>query len=234
LPPTGLQQQLASLQQRDAAVSSMSGGIDPQSFLQAQLGGGQSALPEPAAAGTTSLQQLGNQLATQYGLDLGRGDLFDASGNPMMTPEQLAAASGGQETMGTAAAKMNFIADALAKRQTEGAQEKAEATLQSGIGLVQSRARGSLATLQSGLYSQMANLYANQEYEAADFSYYIQREQNLIQQKLQRKAEKRAKKSARVGSIMGAIGLVAAPFTGGATLGLAAQGLGQLGNTGWI
>ena len=107
-------------------------------------------------------------------------------------------------------------------------------TLQAGIGLVQSRARGSMAALQSGLYRDMANLYANQEYEAADFNYYIQREHDLIQQEIMRKQEEQRKKTARIGSIVGAIGLIAAPFTGGATLGLAAQGLGQVGNTGWI
>ena len=215
LPPTGIQQQLASIQSQPPA--------DPTQ-----------APSDPAVQGSTSLQQLGSQLAQSYGLDLGREKLFDDQGNPLQTPEQVAQASGGKETMATAAAKMNFIADALAKRQTEQSQQKAEAALSTGIGLVQSRARGSLATLQQGLYSQMANLYASQEYEAADFTYYIQREEQLYQRRLQRRSEKHAKKGARMGAVMGAVGLLAAPFTGGATLGMAAEGLGQLGNTGWI
>lgn len=241
LPPTGLQQQLASINQMHAQTMGMGGGIgfSPQQMFFNRSGGGGMALPSMTqgfsggqTGGTTSLQQMANQLARQYGLEFGRGDLFDASGNPLMTPEQIANASGGKFTMGEAAAKMGFVSDAIARYQTEQAQKKAESTLQTGIGLVQSRARGSMAALQSGLYSQMAGLYASQEYEAADFSYYIQREQQLIENELRRKAEKRAKKGSIIGSVMGAIGLVAAPFTGGATLGIAAQGLTQMGN--WI
>ncbi len=251
LPPTGLQAQLQALQRRNAAVTGMQGGIafNPQQFFFAKsqaAGAGGQALPATlgqqgsgggagaGVQGSTSLQQMANKLASQYGLSFGRGNLFDESGNPQMTPEQIAMASGGAETMGTAAAKMSYIAQAIQRWQMEESQQRGIETLQSGIGLVQSRARGSAAALQSGLYSQMANQYANQEYEAADFSYYIQREQQLIEQELQRKAEKLAKKNAMGSVIMGAIGLIAAPFTGGATLGMAAQGLGQIGGTGWI
>ncbi len=236
LPPTGLQQQLASIQQMQQQAGGM--GVDPtgQQFAMAQQQGGSGGvgLPQPQTQGSNSLQNMANKMASQYGLNFGRGNLFDASGNPMMTPEQIAMASGGAETMGTAAAKMQYIADAIAKQQTMDAQQRGIETLQSGIGLVQSRARGSAAALQSGLYSQMAAQYANQEYEAADFGYYIQREQQLIEQELQRQARKQAKKNAIGGVIMGGIGLLAAPFTGGASLSMAAQGLGQLGGTGWI
>lgn len=206
-----------------------------QQFAMATQGGsGGQPLPSPGTQGTNSLQQMANKLASQYGLQVGRGNLFDESGNPMQTPEQLAMASGGAETMGTAAAKMQYIADAIAKQQTMDAQDKGIETLQAGIGLVQSRARGSAAALQSGLYSQMASQYANQEYESADFGYYIQREQQLIEQELQRKARKQAKKNAIGGVVAGVIGLAAAPMTGGMSLGIAAQGLGQIGGTGWI
>lgn len=236
LPPTGLSQQLASIQAQSAQASGM--GVNPQGqqFAMAQQAGGSGgvALPQPQAQGSNSLQQLGNKLATQYGLNVGRGNLFDESGNPNMTPEQIAQASGGTETMGTAAAKMQYAVDAMARQEQRDAQQKSIDTLSAGIGLVQSRARGSAAALQSGLYSQMAAAYANQEYEVADFSFYIQREQQLIEQELQRKARKQAKRNAIGGVIMGGIGLIAAPFTGGATLGMAAQGLGQLGGTGWI
>ena len=240
LPPTGLQAQLAAIQARNSSVMGMGGGagFNPQqfSFNRSQGGGaGGTGLPgQTGTQGSTSLQNMANKLASQYGLSFGRGNLFDESGNPMMTPEQIANASGGAETMGTAAAKMQYIADAIAKEQEMDAQQKGIETLQSGIGLVQSRARGSAAALQSGLYQQMASQYANQEYESADFGFYIQREQQLIEQEIRRKAEKQAKKNAIGGVVMGVIGLAAAPFTGGASLALAAQGLGQIGGTGWI
>jgi hypothetical protein len=239
LPPTGLQQQLAAIQARNAQVMGMGGGVgfspQMQQYGMAQsMGPGGQALPSPGAQGSNSLQNLANKLASSYGLSVGRGNLFDESGNPLQTPEQIAMASGGAETMGTAAAKMQYIADAIAKQQTMEAQEKGIDTLSAGIGLVQSRARGSAAALQSGLYQQMAAQYANQEYEAADFGYFIQREQQLIEQEMQRKAEKQAKKTAIGGVVSGVIGLAAAPFTGGMTLGIAAQGLGQIGSTGWI
>ena len=236
LPPTGLQQQLAGIQQMQQAGTQQGVNAQGQQFAMAQQqgGAGGQALPSPQTQGSNSLQNMANKLASQYGLEVGRGNLFDASGNPLQTPEQLAMASGGAETMGTAAAKMQYIADAIAKQQTMDAQQKGIETLQSGIGLVQSRARGSAAALQSGLYSQMASQYANQEYESADFGYYIQREQQLIEQELQRKARKQAKKNAIGGVVAGVIGLAAAPFTGGASLGIAAQGLGQIGATGWV
>ena len=217
LPPTGLQQQLSTIKAQPQPQ------VDPTQTPS-----------DPAIEGSTSLQQLGDQLAKSYGLDVGRNSLFDDQGNALQTPEQMAQASGGKENMATAAAKMNLVADALARRQTEQSQDKAQAALATGIGLVQQRARGSLATLQSGLYSQMSNLYANQEYEAADFTYWIQREEQLYQRKQAHRARKAGRKGARVASIFGAIGLAAAPFTGGASLGVAAQGLGQLGNTGWL
>lgn len=234
LPPTGLQQQLAALQQRNMMASQM--GVNPQmqqfGMGQAMQAQGMGGLPQPATGGTTSLQQMANNLAQQYGLPIGRGNLFNEQGIAMQTPEQLAMASGGTMTMGQAAAAMQQISNAIASQKQEQATEQGLATLSAGMGLVQQRGRGSLATLQSGMYQQMAQMYAGQEYEGADFSYYIQREQQLIERELQRKAEKRAKKGAIVGSIMGGIGLLAAPFTGGATLGLAAQGLSQTGN--WI
>lgn len=237
LPPTGLQQQLSAVQSRNAQATGM--GIDPtqMQFGQAQQAGGAGGVGlqgQGGAQGSNSLQQLASKLASSYGLSVGRGELFDESGNPLVTPEQISQASGGSETMGTAAAKMGYIADAIARQQTMDAQGKAQDTLQAGIGMVQSRARGSLAAMQSGMYQQMSAQYANQEYEGADFSFYIQREQQQIEQALQHRARKQAKKNAIGGVIMGAIGLAAAPFTGGATLPIAAQGLGQLGATGWV
>lgn len=194
LPPTGLQQQLNSLN---------------QSYAQAQAAGVQGpagptnvALP-PTQLGSTSLNELSRSMAQGYGLPIGRGTLVDDQGNFLQTPDQLAAASGGAITSGEAAAKMNFIADALAKRQQQQAQGRAVSALQTGLGQVQQRGRGSLATLQQGLYQQLSSLYANEEYEAADFSYFIQKEQLDIARQMEEKRLKQAEKSSRIGSILG-------------------------------
>lgn len=212
LPPTGIQQQLSSLQQFyqqvQGAQTQLGGiGFNPyqyqaQSQQQLQNGGIGSSLP----AGQVNIQMLAKQLAQRYGLPLGRGELVDPSGNFLVTPEQLAQASGGSETMGMAAAKMNYISQAIANEQNKQQQAKGIAAMQQGVGLVQSRARGSLAALQSGMYQGIADLYANQEFEGADFSWFIEEERFQLQQELQRRAEKQAKKQAQSQAIAG-IGL---------------------------
>lgn len=233
LPATGLQSQLASLNQMYAAAEQAPYGVNA---AQMQFNQGQEALPaQSPSQGSTSLNALAQKLASQYGLQIGRGDLVDEGGNFMMTPDQIAAASGGSETMGTAAAKMNLISEAIANQQTQQAQQQAQTTMQTGLGLVQSRGRGSLAAMQSGMYEGLANLYASQDYEAADFSYFIQKEQQDIQMEIMRRQEKAAKKRGRAAMVMGGIGLIAAPFTGGATLGMAAQGLSEgYATSGWF
>lgn len=135
--------------------------------------------------------------------------------------------------MGMAAAKMNYISQAIANQQNREQQTKAIAAVSQGYGLVQSRARCSLAAMQSPFLQDIADLYANQEHEAADFTFFIEEERMRIQQELSRRADKRAKKQARANTIVGIAGLVLAPFTGGATLGLAA-GLTSAGETGWF
>jgi hypothetical protein len=90
--------------------------------------------------------------------------------------------------------------------------------------------------MQSGFYQDLADLYSNQQYEAADFSYWIQKEQLDMQSELQRRAEKLAKKQAR-GQFIGGLALgTAGLFTG--NFALAAGGYGQAagsaGGTGWF
>lgn len=239
LPPTGIQQQLASLNQTYDRVGQAEYGFDVAEF---QFGQGQEALPgvpqqqAQAPVGTTNLNNLAQNLAKSYGLEIGRGDLVDQQGNLQVSPDQIAAASGGQETMGTAAAKLNMIADAIQRQQQDQQMKKSEAALQAGVGLVQSRGRGSLAALQSGFYQSMSNLYQNQQYEAADFSYFIEKEKMDIQQEMMRRAEDAQKKKARFGAIGGVITGVLGVATGNPFL--AAQGFstaaGNAGGTGWF
>jgi hypothetical protein len=233
LPPTGLQSQIESLNRFYNEAEAAPYGVNAR---QMQFAQGQQALPAQAPAqGSTNLNQLAQSLAQNYGLSIGSGDLVDAEGNFLMTPDQIAAASGGAETMGTAAAKMNLIAEAIANRQQQQAQSQAQATMQTGLGLVQERGRGSLAAMQSGMYEGLASLYANQDYEAADFSYFIQKEQMDIQMEIMRKQEKAAKRRGRASMVMGGIGLIAAIPTGGATLPMAAQGLSEgYASSGWF
>ena len=230
LPPTGLQQQLSGLNQTYQAASQAPGGYDPQ---VAQFQQGQQGIPSPHMGASTSLDRLAQDMAKTYGLSLPRGNLVDKYGNLTITPDQLAQASGGRETMGTAAAKLGYISDAIAKYQNEQQQEKARAAVATGIGQVQQRGRGSLASLQMGAYRDLADLYANQEYERADFSYFIQKEQQDIAMELQRRQEKMAKKRARFGFVTGVLGVALAPFTGGASLAFSG-GLSQGGDTGWF
>jgi hypothetical protein len=245
LPPTGLQQQLNSLNQmygqvqQAQAAGPFGGGIGynvrQAQFDQAQAAGG-GELQDQNMGASTSLDQMARNLATRYGLPIGRGRLVDEQGNLLMTPDQLANASGGAVTLGEAAAKMNYISQAITRRQNEQQQQKGIAALQTGIGQIQSNARGSLAALTSGVYEGLADMYANQEYEAADFSYFIQKEQMDIAQELQRRAEKLAKKQAR-GQFIGGVGMtIAGLYTG--NVGLIGAGVGQAsgaaGTTGWF
>jgi hypothetical protein len=227
LPSTGLQRQLGSLQ------SQYQGMGDPRALGAQQQG--QGAGPQPKF-GATSLDAMAKRLAQSYGLSVGGGPMVDAQGNFLMTPDQLASGSGGAETMGSAAAKMNYIADAISKQQNMEQQAKGTAALQTGLGLVQSRGRGSLATLQEGTYQALAQQYSNQEYEAADFSYFIEKEKMDMQMEMLRKAERLAKKQARGAFIGGALGMIGSIATG--NFAGAAASAGQLGasagGTGWF
>lgn len=210
LPPTGLQQQAASIRQQT---------MQAQQGQQQGMGapGAQASL-QPSATpgyGSTSLAQLARKLSSSYGLQM-REDLVDAQGNFLQTPDQVAQASGGRESKGSVAAKFNLIADAIQRQQQEQQMRKSEAALQAGLGLVGKRGRGSLAQMQSGYYQGLANLYQSQQYQAADFSYFIQAEQMERAQDLLRRQEKAQKKRGIGGMIGGIAGTIFGGPGGGA------------------
>lgn len=241
LPQTGLQRQLASL---NALYSSVQGireiGFDPrqQQFMEAQSGGTNEMGGQQRAGG--SLDQLARNLAQRYGLAIGRGRLVDEQGNFLMTPDQLSAASGGSMTQGEAAVKMNFIAEAISKQQHAQANQKSIASLETGLGQVQSRGRGSLAGMQSGFYQNLSEVYQRAadrgDYESADFSAFITLEQQRIQQELQRRAEDLFKKQSRAQVIMGVANVVGGILSG--NVGGAVMGGGQIAagsaGSGWF
>lgn len=250
LPPTGLQQQLNSLREQYQAYRTArapglgSVGVDVnrnagqnqqslRSGLVGQAPQGQTAQAtneqQPMPAGQTSLQSLAQRLAGSYGLAIGRDQLVDAAGNFNFTPDQLAKASGGAETMGTAAAKLNYIASAIQRQQTQDAMKKSEAALQAGLGVTSKRSRGSAVEQQQQFYSGLANLYQNQDYEAADFSYFIQKEQMDIQAEILRKVEKLQKKKARAG-FWGGVALTVVGVASG-NVALAGQGVAMAGSS---
>jgi hypothetical protein len=244
LPPTGLQQQLASLNsfysQVQGAGQGMQGmgslgfNVRQQQFGQAQQQGGGEM--EDQSFGSSSLDSMARNLAQRYGMPIGRGRLVDDQGNFLMTPQQMSDASGGAMTLGESAAQMNYIGQAIARRQNEQQQQKGIAAIQTGMGQVQSRGRGSLASMMSGQYEALADIYTNQEYEAADFSYYIQKEQLDIQADLQRRAEKLARQQAR-GQFVAGVGMtVLGLYTGQYQMAAAGatQAGGSAGATGWF
>lgn len=244
LPPTGLQQQMNSLNQLYQQVGQARGGfnVQQQQFQQGQQRMGGMGLQGPTESepelpmGSSSLDQIARNLATRYGLPIGRGRLVDDAGNFLYTPQQLADASGGTLTMGGAAAQMNYISQALNQRRIEQQQQKGIAALQTGLGQVQSRARGSMAGMMSGYYQSLAQIYTDPNLlpEQQDFSYYIQKEQMDIQNEIQRRQEKMAKKRGR-GQFFAGLGLtIAGLATGNAALitqgaGTAAGGAAESG-----
>ncbi len=241
LPPTGIQQQMASLQGFYGQVQAAQAGgqhigFNPYQMQQQQgiAGGGAGGGGQVGQAmsgvggqggmgggmmggsGQVNIQQLARNLASRYGLSMGRGELVDPQGNFLMTPEQLSAASGGQTTMGMAAAKMNYIAQAVSAEQNRQQQRLGRAAIGTGLGLVQSRGRGSAAAMQSGFYQDLADLYSNEEYEAADFSYFIEEERFRIANELERRKQEAEKKGGIGGALGSILGGVAGAIFGGA------------------
>lgn len=217
LPPTGLQQQLASMNQAYQRANFGRGGVN----VRGNMPGQNQALPAMGGPGqpqqqrgSTSLNDLARKLAKNYGLAIGKDALVDEMGNFNMTPDQLAGASGGQETLGTAAAKMNYIASAIQRQQTQQNFQKSEAAMQAGIGLANQRRPGSMIEQQQQMYAGLAQLYQNQDYEAADFSYFIQKEKQDVEAELMRKAERMAKKKAKSNMYTGIGTAIAGIFTG--------------------
>jgi hypothetical protein len=193
--------------------------------MPASLGSTSPSAP-PAQRGATSLSQLANQLATQYGIPLGQNGLVDEQGNFLNTPDQVAQQSGGKIGMGAAAARMNLIADAIQRQQQERSTQQSVAASQAGLGLVQSRGRGSLAGLQSGFYQQLAQTYSQQQYKAQDFSYWIQQDRLDQAAALARKQAKSAKWSKSLGAIGGIAGTIFGGPGGGAIGSSAGQAAG--------
>jgi hypothetical protein len=142
-----------------------------------------------------SVQELAQYLANSYGIPMGRSQLVDEAGNFTRMP-----------TSADEAAKFNYIAQAVADQQNRQQQAKSVAALQTEAGLVQQRGRGSLATLQAGTYRALAGQYNEMQYEADDFSYFIQEEFMRRQEDMIRRAEKLAKKRRRGGMIGGIAG----------------------------
>lgn len=182
LPPTGLQQQMTSLneqyeqnQQRQAFGAEMRTTTGPDMFATEGPAGDRPA-PEnqgPDNYAQSSLRDLAEKMATSYGLSFGRGTLVDASGNFMQTPDQLAG-SGGDAS--ATAASMNYIAQAINDQRIQMQRDKATAALSAGAGLLAKRGRGSLAELQSNFYQAMAANYTDPNLlpEQQDFSFWIE------------------------------------------------------------
>ncbi len=232
LAPTGVSQQLATLNQTYQAQAMPQQAAALQTIPSGVAGPGGQGQAQPQ--GSTNTQQMAQRLAQGYGLPIGRGNIVDEAGNFLMTPDQLAQQGG--IGLGEAAAKMNYVSQALANAQTEQQQQKGIAALQTGVGLVQSRGRGSLAAMQSGFYQDLADLYSNQEYAAADFSYFIEQERFQRAEALMRRQEKMAKKQSRFGFVGGLIQGVAGFTTGNVAMGISGvgQATGAAAGTGWF
>ncbi len=234
LPPTGLQQQLNSLNELYTQVegANIEGlghigyNVHEQQFNMAQQGG--TELEARGGMGS-SLDEIARNMARRYGMPIGRGRLVDESGNFLYTPQQLSDASGGQMSLGEAAANMNYISQALTKRQNEKQQAMGIAAIQTGLGQVQERGRGSLASMMTGQYEALADLYSNQEYESADFGYYIQKEQQDIAQELQRRQERMVRKQAQGGFWTGIGTTIVGLYTG--NIALVGAGAAQIGSS---
>lgn len=199
LPPTALQMQMTSLneqyEQSQALGAQLQTGGQPQT-------GGPLTLQQPPATGAqpapgapqsgqyaqSSLQDMAEKMASQYGLNFSRGSLVDSSGNFVTTPDQLAGLQQGGD-VGDTAAQMNYIAQAINDQRVKMQQDKATAALQAGAGLLQKRGRGSLAALQSNFYQAMAQNYTDPNLlpEQQDFSFWIQKEQMDIASLLRQK-----------------------------------------------
>ena len=138
--------------------------------------------------------------------------------------------------MGMAAAKMNYISQAISGEQNRQQQRLGRAAIGTGLGLVQSRGRGSAAAMQSGFYQDLADLYANKEYEAADFSFFIEEERFQIAQEIERKRAKEAKKGGIGGAIGSLAGGIIGAFAGGVGAGPGAAIGGAVGQGigGWF
>lgn len=176
---------------------------------QAQMASAQQGLDQQGGAGTvsigqpqgspsgTKLQQIAQQMADNYGLQTGGKPIVDASGNMNYMPQNA-----------DQAVAMQAISQAVANEQTRAAQNRAVAAIQAGFGQFSKRGPGSLMVLQSGLYENLANMYANEEYHAADFGYFIEKEAQERQAALLRQQKKEADRKGNLSGILGVAGAV--------------------------
>lgn len=184
LPPTALSMQMQSMneQYEQSQLQVMGAQLSSPDYLQSPIAGSSGPVPldtktpDPQQFGQSSLRDMAEKMALQYGLNFSRGSLVDEQGNFQQTPDQLAGAGG---DLSDTAANMNRIAQAVNDQRVQMQQDKATAALQAGAGLLQKRGRGSLAALQSGFYQSMAANYTNPNLlpEQQDFSYWIQKDQ---------------------------------------------------------
>lgn len=212
LPQSGAMQQVEQWNQQMSQLEERYRGLTGRNYRYASASAtaqlpGVPPLQEAAMQGSSGVQGLANQLAERYGIG-GRGPIVDPSGNFTRMPNSA-----------DEAAKFQYIALALANYRAEQAQRQAVSAQQTGIGLVQSRGRGSLATLQSGAYQSLAETHrADIDRIAAmqpDFSYFIEREMMDRQEALQRDMMAFAKKQQKYAMIGMGIGLLLGGFGGG-------------------
>lgn len=198
--------------------------VSPQgqpAYARGQQGSSRSIQP-----GGTNLNDLASYLARQYGIALGRQPMVDERGNFLRHP-----------TNADEAVKFQFISQAIADEQNRRAQQKSVSALQAGIGQTQSRARGSLATMMSGKYEALSDLYSKEQHRAADFSYFVQKEQLDKMDEITKRMEKAAQGQSKgqmwgslVGTIVGLFVPGVGPLVGG-SLGGAIGGAGS--SAGW-
>lgn len=229
-PGTGIDAQLAQVQANyDRAASNRFIGFDyrGQEAYQANERGANLSqmVPQGDRVRGSSLDQMARDLADRYGLPLPRGQMVDENGTLLVTPDQVAAQSGGALTPGEAAIKMQFIENAITQQQNRRQQELGRGAISAGMQMVADRGRGSLAMMQSGFYQDLADLYSNQIEEAEDFSGVIQMEAMNIQAELQARAERLFRKQGRMMAIMGIANILGGAASGNA--GMVVQGVGQ-------
>ncbi len=220
LNQTGVQAQLATVNQQTTAQAT----LGPS--LALTPGSPQQAPGATSQFGSNNVQQLAQRLAQGYGLAVGKDNIVDEQGNFLQTPDQMAASSG--MAPADAAASMQYLSQAISRQQNEQQQAKGVAALQTGVGLVQSNARGSLAAMQSGFYQGLADMYSNKEYASADFSYFIQRDKEAAATALGKAQQKAAEKTDVWGAVIGgaaAGGAIGGPIGAGigAVVGFASQ-----------
>lgn len=206
IPMSAMLEQLQGQQQRLSQIEERYG-IQHQSAAETAMGAGVPPLEAARQGGAEGVSQLGQQLAERYGV-AGRAPLIDQAGNFTREP------AGADE-----AAKFQYIALALANFQAQQKEQQAQAARAAGIGLVQQRGRGSLATLTSGGYESLAGGYERQVERVTsmqpDFSYYIEKEMLERQEAIVEKQLKMQKKQGKYGFIGGILGAGIGLLAGG-------------------